>query len=251
MMLFIAMAVAFDPVVEDLGGGEVDWTNLRLIAGADGESATGVLASVEAMEGNARAKLGPKMLDLCRKIRISSTQHASDLLEAGDAISDRLDDNKSIFEVFESQYFTSGSVHIEAALPIHAWLRPALTHMAVGAERPAGASGVTGLVVDARGLQVAPAVSPRIKDAAGATLYGVETMSEYAASLRPPVVYVRDAADPVAVKRAGADPLFVRAGAVADETDMILDVADGARVVEAAGLTDFLLHGNVVIVVDP
>ncbi len=251
MMLILLRAFAFDPVVEDLGDGEIDWTNLRLIAGADGASATGVLASIEAMEGDARAKLGPKMLDLCRKIRISSRQYASDLLEAHDAVSDRLDDNKSIFEVFESQYFTSGSVHIEAALPIHAWLRPALTHLAQGVERPAAAAGVTGVVVDARGLKVAPAVAPRLREAGGAVIYSVETLSEYAASLRPPVVYVHDPADPVAVKRAGAEPLFVRASAIVEETDLVLDELDAPRVTEAAALTDFLLHGNVVIVVDP
>ncbi len=248
----VGAAGAFEPVTEDLSGGRIDWTTLRLLASADGVPSGGVIVNLETLEGDARQRLGPRMLTLARQVRVTSELTTADLLNARDAVADRLDDNLVLWEVYEVRYFTSGGVSMDGALPLQAWLRPALVSLAEGKERTSPAEGpVTGLVIDARGLKLSPALAPRVKDGAGEVLYSVQTMTELAASQRAPVVYVTDPADPAAAKRAGGQPLFVRAGKVVDETDLALDPTDAARVRDAAALAPFLLLGHVVVVVDP
>lgn len=251
MIALVASAVAFEPVLEDLGGGVVDWTGLRLVVSAAGTSAAGVLASPEGMEGDARTRLGPRVLELARKVRVASDLTAGRALDAKDLVADRLDQNLSMWEVFEARYKSSGGVELDAALPIHRWLRPLLADLAEGRERPGAAVSPTGLLVDARGLKVTPAVAPRLQDASGTRLYEASTLTEFAASQRAPAVYVHDPADPAAARRLGPEPLMVRAESVMAGTDLVLEPADAERLRQAVATADFLAAGNVVIVVGP
>lgn len=248
--LLCGLAFAFDPVVEELSEGKIDWTSLRLLASAEGVPSSGVMVNLETLEGDARQRLGPRMLAMAREVRVTSTMTAGDLLDARDAVADRLDDNLALWEVFEVRYFMSGGVEMEGALPLQSWLRPALVSLADGKDRSAPATApTTGLVVDARGLRVSPALAPRLLDAAGGVLYSVASVTELAASQRAPAIYVTDPADVAAARRAGAQPLFVRATDVVGGCDLVLDPADVARLTQAAGEAPFLLQGNVVLVV--
>lgn len=252
MIALMTLAWAFEPVVEELDGGRVDWTAGRLLASAEGVHSTGAMSDVEAMEGSARQRLGPRMLELAREVRVASDLYAGDLLDATDPVADRLDANLALWEVFETRYFTSGALEMDGALPLQPWLRPALTARAKGKDRPGpAAGGATGLVIDARGLAVKPAVAPRVLDAGGGVLYALETLTVYAASLRGPAVYVTDPADPAGVRRAGETPLFLRAAAVKDGCDLQLSDADAAALRQAAETSPFLLNGQVVVVVSP
>lgn len=249
--LLASAAWGFDPVIQELSDGRIDWTSLRLLASAEGVPSSGVLVNLETLEGDARQRLGPRMLAMARKVRVSADLTAADLLDARDLVADRIDDNLMLWEVFEVRYYMSGGVEMEGALPLQSWLRPALVSLAKGKDRTTPATAPTsGLVVDARGLDVSPALSPRLQGPAGETLYSVATMTVLAASQRTPVVYVTDPADVAAGKRAGVQPLFVRAASVSSATDLVLDAADAARVAQAATEAPFLLQGNVVVVVD-
>ncbi|MDP2316775.1 MAG: hypothetical protein Q8P41_28025 [Pseudomonadota bacterium] len=251
IVLLAGLALAFDPVIEELSDGRIDWTSLRLLASAEGVPSSGVIVNLETLEGDARQRLGPRMLAMARKVRISADQTAADLLDAGDAVADRLDDNLMLWEVFEVRYYTSGGVEMEGALGLQSWLRPALVTGAKGKDRTAPPTAPTsGLVIDARGLKVLPALAPRVQDAAGTVLYNSAAMTVLSASQRTPVVYVTDPADLAAGKRAGSQPLFVRAVSVNLGTDLVLDPADAARLAAAAAEAPFLLQGNVVVVVD-
>jgi hypothetical protein len=246
-----APVFAFDPVVEQLPDGRVDWTSLRLLASAEGVPSSGVMVNLESLEGDARQRLGPRMLAMARKVRVSAELTAADLLDAKDAVADRIDDNLMLWEVFEVRYFTSGGVEMEGALPLQSWLRPALVSLAKGKDRTGPATAPTsGLIVDARGLDVSPALSPRLRSGAGTELYSLAMMTVLAASQRTPVVYVTDPADAAAGKRAGTQPLFVRAIGVSADTDLVLSDADTAALTQAAADAPFLLQGNVVVVVD-
>lgn len=249
MILLASVAFAFDPVLEDLGGGRIDWSSLQLLVSAEGTASTGALTSRASNEGEALNKLGHAMLDLVPKLRVTSTQLAKDLLAAEDAVADRVDANLSAWQVTEARYHASGSVELDAALPLQPLLRPAIVPLALGKERAPAPGGPTGLVVDARGLDVLAAIAPRLSDPSGTVLYAVASISAYTAAQKLPVVYVHDPADPACVRRAGSEPLFARATAVENGSDLVLDAGDAARVATAAGTSDFLLHANVAIVV--
>ncbi len=249
ILAFVVAAAAVEPVIEELADGAVDWTNLRLVVHGVGGGSTGAMANLEAAEGDARAELEPRVLALARAVRVDRARLAGELLDAADAVADRLESNLSTWEVFEARYLASGRVELDAALSLQTWLRPALVTFAHTPERPARPGGASGLVVDARGLDVRCALAPELFDETGAHLYGIGDMTAYQASQHGPVVYVRDPADPAAARRAGELPVHVRALRVQDGTDLVLG-AEAASAVRAAGEAgDLLLHGKVVVVV--
>lgn len=250
--MLVGRALALDPVVESLGEGSVNWTTLELLASATGKPQSGAMLNLETLEADARSRLGPTMLGLARKVRVDSKTLVGDLLEREDEIADRVDDNLSLWEVYEARYLTSGSVQIDGALPLSPLVRPALVRQAKGKERESPPTGSTsGLVVDARGLDLHPSLAPRVLGPDGSVLYGIEVITEAAASTRGPAVFVGDPADVAAVRRAGDQPVFVRAIGVVDGADVSVSAEDAAMVREKAGAAPFLLHANVVIVVGP
>ncbi len=248
--MWAVLAFALPPVTEEASRGEIDWTRLQLVATATGSAPGGSLNSPEAMEAAARRSLGPAFVAMAREVPVTSTLRAGELMDAGNAVADRLGSNLSLWEVQEARYFTSGQVELEAALSLQRWLRPALVDMARGRERESPpSSSVSGLVVDARGLDVGFAIAPELRGPDGATLYSVATLTQGAASATGPVIYVSDAADPLGVARAGLDPIFVRAQSVQNGVDLTLSAADVGRVLQEASASPFLLQGKVVVVV--
>lgn len=248
MILLITLVWALEPVTEDLDGGAVDWTALQITATARGTASTGALSSRSNNEGDALSQLGRRMLDLVPLVRVSASETGKDILGADDVVADRVDERLSAWQIAEARYLPSGVVELDAALALQPLFRPAMVARAKGKERPPVAGGPTGLVIDARDVDLSPAIAPRVEDPSGGLLYGVETMSDYTASQRLPVVYVRDPADVAAVRRAGAEPLFVHATAAVNGTDLVVSAEDAARVRGAAATGDFLLHANVVVV---
>jgi hypothetical protein len=249
--LLIPHALAFPAVEEPLANGRMDWTSLELISNGTGTPPGGSIGSMEAMEGEARAQLGPRILELSRHIRISATQLAGDLLDAANRVADRLDENLSLWEVVHARYYTSGRVEIEGILPVHAWLRPALVTMAHGKERTGPATGpITGLMVDARGFKVLPAIAPILLDPSGTPVYGIAMVTEAAISQHPPVIYITDPADPAGVQKVGNTPILARATGVVEGANLRLDAEDSSRIREEAEKSPFLIHGAVVVVVD-
>jgi hypothetical protein len=139
------------------------------------------------------------------------------------------------YEVSATRYFSDGGIEIEVQVPI-----PALT-AALGASGlsgpeaavvPEGAQKHTGLVVDASALRVLPALKPRLLDADGAVLYGIDSLRPEVQRAEGVAVYVKGLAAAKKHARAGARPLVVKAVKV-DGVDLVLAAEDARRVSEA------------------
>lgn len=251
MLLAVAAAFAFDPVLETFSEGVVDWTNFRLVVHASSSGATGAMNNVESAEGDARAQLEPRIERLARAVRIDRERSAGALLDVADAVSDRLERSLTYWEVYEARYLSTGGVELDAALSLQRWLRPAMVTMATTRERPAVLGGASGLLVDARHLEVECALSPEFMDTTGSHLYGIADMTLHAASQRQPVVYVQDPADPVAARRAGLTPVLLRPERVQSGTDLVFGVEAAAALKALGDTSEVLRNGTVVVVVSP
>jgi hypothetical protein len=251
ILAILSGALAAPSLTETLGEGTIDWTAQTLLLSGEGEH-SGVSATLEQLEASARARVGPRMLGLVREVRITSEDTAGDLLDRRDALSDLVDKNTSLWEATEVRYRTSGQVEIDATLPMHAWLRPALASLAKGRERVIPAtSPVTGVIVDARSVRVKPCVAPRLLGPGEEELYALARIAPPALGKWSPAAWVADPADVRAVKRGGDAPLFVRAIDVRDGCDLVLGEADAAALRQAAEGAPVLVNAHVAIIASP
>ena len=116
------------------------------------------------------------------------------------------------------------------------------------ASAPAGRAigGYTGLIVDCRGLELNPVMSPVIKNADGAPIYGYKNLDYDKVVANGMAGYTRDIRNAV---RAGSNPLVVQAiGVDNHNSNPILSVADANRVLIENGATGFLNTASVVFV---
>jgi hypothetical protein len=242
----------FHGVGESVSGAEIDWTRRVLSASASAQSNSGALGANRRMiESEARSRLAPVLLEAARDVRVSSEIRAGDLLDAENSLSRLLDKELSSWHVVETRYFASGKVEVDGELGLDRWLRPALRSLAAAKDaRKIGKSSATGVVIDARGLAVRPALAPRVLSPRGEVLYSVAQLSQRTAAEKSLVQYVSDPADPRAVELAGDSPLFFRADGVRARCDLVLTSEDTVVLKGVIGLESLLATAPVVIVAD-
>lgn len=109
-----------------------------------------------------------------------------------------------------------------------------------------------GLVVDARGLGLKPALLNRLMSARGEIIYDPSRVSRKALSEHGPAVYTNDAAAAkgMLAKRGSLKPLVVKASAVSRSTDAELGPIEAGAVFFSNRYTSFLEAARVVFVLD-
>lgn len=110
----------------------------------------------------------------------------------------------------------------------------------------------TGLVIDARGLNVRPAMAPRILSEAGQEIFGRAVVDKTWAVQQGMAGYLKDLAAAQASERVGERPLTVK-GLRADganRSDVVISNVDAGVLLGAAQHLSFLEKARVVIVVD-
>jgi hypothetical protein len=110
----------------------------------------------------------------------------------------------------------------------------------------------TGLVVDVRGLNLTPALAPRVIDDRGQEVYGASFVTRDWAARKGVVGYAKDPEVARRSERVGPNPLFLRAAGATgpNRTDAALSAEDAAKVRGAAQPPGFLNQGRVVLVID-
>jgi hypothetical protein len=111
-------------------------------------------------------------------------------------------------------------------------------------DAPVVEGNYTGLIIDARGLKVQPAMAPRILKADGTPIYGVGNFDLDKVVEQGLASYYRDMDAARADKRAGNNPLIVRPIGVyrraVATTDVVLSDADTAKLLAEDAKTRFL-----------
>jgi hypothetical protein len=242
----------FPSVRSETGPGWVDWTELKLYARTEGLPDAGAYAARTIVEQKAMARLGPLMLDAAARVRVTADTTAGDVLESGSKLASLLDEDSSSWRVVETRYYTSGKIGVDGCLDIYQWLKPVLLSLESQSPAPQGMpSEYSGIVVDARGLKVEPALAPRIWSPSGEMLWGIQLLPTGTVKQRSPVGFVVDPADPRSCKRAGPNPLFVRAASVRDRVDLVLGSPDAELFLTARQDPRILSEARVILVLDP
>ncbi len=150
------------------------------------------------------------------------------------------------YKITGKRYFSDSGVEVDVEVPLAALTElfadpPASDSALVKAGEPKN----TGLVIDASGLEVTPALSPRVLDEAGKPLYGAEYLSADARKQNAVAGYASSLDEAKKNAKIGDKPLVLKA-AKAQGSDVVLSAADAKKLTEANN--SYLAEGRVVIV---
>ncbi|MBK8013614.1 MAG: hypothetical protein IPK13_19960 [Deltaproteobacteria bacterium] len=239
-------------LVEKLDHGQVDWSDRAVIATGSGAPNL-KLPTVAAVRLNAEraAKLDAlrNVVETLKGVQITTANVGATELERG-SIKAQVQGLLKGCKTVDTRYYSDGGVDVVVRCPLDGGLAtvlaPSQSKKDVSTE---GAADYTGLVVDATGLKLRPALAPRIVDDAGHELYVQEMVGSGALRQRGATGYAISLEAAQRDSRVGKTPLVIKASALGQKPgELIVNVAE-AKKLEGKNLS-FLTEARVVIAMD-
>lgn len=250
----LAASAAGTKASEAKGGarpaGGVNWEGQVLKATGSGAPDMKASSAAQARLG---AELAAKMdafrnlLSQAKGLQISAGKTVGDEM-AKDEVRGRVEGAIRGYRIADKRYYADQGVEIDVEVPLSA-IVSALDEQAQSAA-PAeglalntdGEAKNTGLVVDARGLKVSPALEPRLLDESGKQVYGVAVLTADARKGGPAGYF--KSIDDAKKARVGDKPLVVKATKVSG-SDLVISADDLKKLSEANN--SYLAQGKVAI----
>jgi hypothetical protein len=264
-------------VVESAGSsGKVDWTTGVITAvgiGAPPAQPANAAQARAMAERAAQVVAYRNLLEAVKGVRVDSTTTVENFMVSSDVIKTEVSGIIQGATVMDKKYMSDGSVEVtvgmkltgalaEALLPKGGMPAPAAPGMPAAPGAPAapapGAAPVapgqlyTGLIVDARGLGVRPAMAPKIINEEGKEIYGSAMVSRDYAVREGMAGYLKDPAAAQTNPRVADKPLTVKAVRVSGDSrvDLMISNNDAAAIQNAAQSLSMLEKCRVIILVD-
>lgn len=239
-------------VVETLPRGQVDWTEGAVLSRG---SATGTtLQGARALTGQAAVQAARQGLwGGLEQVRLDARQMLGPTLLQAEAHRQALDALIAQAAAVETRYLPGGTVETTVQLPFAGRLTALLlspSSAVIPDAAPRSEAVHTGIVIDARGLAIQPALFPRIVDESGQSLYAPEVVDVEAAVQQGYVAYAKAFDQAPAQARIGEHPLVLRALRVAGDTrvDLVLSNTEATRIRDYAATRRLVLQCRVLIV---
>ena len=120
------------------------------------------------------------------------------------------------------------------------------------AESGPTSGGVTGIIIDGKGLGLRPAMSPRIVNQSGSVVYGPGQYSRDYAASNGVVGYAKSLEQAKADPRVQGNPLVLRGSSVSGSSaaDLVVSNVDASKIARADGSTGILGNCRVMFVLD-
>jgi hypothetical protein len=268
MAVFAAMvpaALAAD-VVEPVGPtGSVDWTNGTVTAtgvGAPPANATSANHAKEMAKRAAFLMANRNLLEAVKGIRVDSISLVENYVLTSDVIKTEVSGFVHGATVTNTRFNPDGSVEVTISRKLDGdfmdMMRPPdqKGRKEKMSRKPVSTAPVpaayTGVILDARGTGLQPAVVARIKDEQGREVYGPAVVGTEAAAEHGRLMgYVKDEAAAQANSWAGGRPLTIKAVRSEGErrADAVVAAGDAQSLSDPA-LADLLEQGRVVAIID-
>ncbi len=257
-------------VIEPSGSsGEVDWTTSVITAVGTGAPPAQPANATQARamaERAAQVSAYRNLLDAVKGVRINSTATVENFMGTSDMI--RTDVNGIIqgATIMDKKYMPDGSVAVTVGMKLTGALadefltkttpttEPQVTPQAGATAPSADVAGqlYTGLIVDARGLDVRPAMAPKIMNEDGKEIYGSATISRDYAVREGMAGYLKDLNAAQTNPRVADKPLLVKAVKVSGgaRVDLTISNADAAALQSTAQNLSVLEKCRVILLID-
>jgi len=202
------------------------------------------------------------LLETVKGMAITSETTVENAMIASDIINTKVSGIVRNFKVVAQRYMSTGDVEVDVEIPLSGVLTDALLPQQQGmmtpgqgmpGYQPGGQSAVfTGLIIDARGTGVRPAMAPKILDAQGNEIYGTGYVNrEYAVQIGV-IGYEKDLNRARANERVTNNPLVVKAikSSGSNSCDVVVSNNDAQMIVSAAQNLNFMEKCKVMIILD-
>lgn len=217
--------------------GAIDWQTRTIKCKGQAAPSPTAVNPAQARIGAERAAKADAMrniLETLKGVNVSGGKTVADSMKDS-GVSAKVSGAIKNFKQTDVRYFDDGGVELDVEMPLDGLIE---TLVPGGAKKsdatPASTGGSTGLVVDATGVKVTPALAPRIVDEEGKEVYGpaevnTEKVKHGLAS------YVKDQAAAKKDPRVGETPTTVKAIALAkgSTSDVVISNADAKKAREA------------------
>ncbi len=243
-------------------GGVVDWTNqvIREIGiGAPNPNMPIPAQRAGAIEAAKRVALR-NLLERVQGMNITSEVTIEQYMVTNDVIRTKIEGTIKNFRVVDTRYKSDGSVEVEVEVPLSGIFQTVLPgYLPEGVTPPVQPppgqpSNViyTGLIIDARGLGLRPALAPKVVDENGQEVYGTGRVSRDYALQIGVVGYEKDLNRARANERVTNNPLVVKATGVTGthKTDVVISNRDSEMIRSAGQSLSFLQQCKVMLILD-
>jgi hypothetical protein len=229
----------------------IDWQELTLRATGSGPPDFAAVTAGQARSAAEKSAQASALRSLERglkDVRLTQTQKLGDLIDQPE-ISDKVRQLIGKYRITAKRYFSDHGLELDVELPL-----PPIVDLVLPAGSPpprageTGSSKSSGLIVDARGLNLTPALAPRLLDEQGKEVYGIASLGAEARRSVGVAAYSNAMADAKKSNRIGERPLIVKP-LKAVGPDLTLGSA-AVRAIEES-IPTYLTDGRVVIVLGP
>jgi hypothetical protein len=274
-------------IIEKIGtNGNINWSAGYIEAVGIGAPPERFIGKIQARPMALRAaELVAKrnLLEITKGVRIDSTTLVKDFVVESDVINSQVEGVVKGATVVKQDYMSDGSVEVTVRMPLLGSFsevimpkildkKPAMPPQAIAPvspslpperppvgrsytaepRKPSAGLVYTGMVVDARGMQTRPAMSPKILDENGQEVYGSVIVEREFAVQQGMSGYARDLTSAQNNARVTNNPLTVKGikAQGAGKSDIIISNADAAALRSAADNLSFMKKCRVMIVLD-
>jgi hypothetical protein len=268
--------------VEKVNQGSVNWS-----AGYIEAVGVGAVPEKSIGRSNARpmalraAKLDAlrNLLEITKGVQVDSATSVKDFMVESDVINTKVEGLVKGAQVVKTEYMSDGTAEVTLRMPLYGGILaqtimpPALAKPPAPPEpapvapapvvaapvapapvvsAPVAPAAYTGMVVDARGIQARPAMSPRVFDEDGKEVYGSANVDREYAVQQGMSGYARDLNAAQSNQRVTANPVTVKAlrTSGAGKSDLIISNADAQQIRSAAENMTFMKKCRVMVVLD-
>ncbi len=202
------------------------------------------------------------LLEAVKGVRVDSTTLVENFMVTSDVIKTEVSGIIQGAMVMDKKYMSDGSVEITVGMKLTGALADALLPKAsatppVLMTPPAGAPAVagrlyTGLIIDARGLNVKPAMAPKVLSEDGKEVYGSAWINRDYAVREGMVGYMKDSTAAQANPRVTDKPMMVKALRISGDArvDTVISNSDALMLQSVSENLTMLQKCRVLILVD-
>lgn len=272
---FCQEKVSMNDWVEKVGQGSVNWSAGYIEAvgiGAPSENSIGKATARPMALRAAKVDALRNLLEITKGVQVDSATTVKDFTVESDVINTQVSGLVKGAVVVDQQYMSDGTVEVRLRMPLYGNLTQIIMPLSMAkpsappvpsepmvpapvAPAPAAPAvpvAYTGMVVDARGIQARPAMSPRVFDEDGKEVYGSANVDREYAVQQGMSGYARDLNAAQSNQRVTANPITVKALKTSGpgKSDLIISNADAQKIRDSAENMTFMKKCRVMVVLD-